>query len=118
MDERGEQASKAIHFAGALAGAVGLLSPIPGSDAVLIAPIQAALVIKLSSVYGVKPSAAALKSAGYAALGQVIGKGSARVLTSLLPGVGSIVRAGVAVSVTEAIGWTVVDNLEEGGGGP
>ena len=61
-------------------------------------------------------SAAALKSAGYAALGQVMGKSSARILTALLPGVGSVVRAGVAASVTEAIGWAVLDNLEEGSG--
>ena len=116
MKERKEQASEAIHSAALLAGTVGLLSPIPGSDAVLIAPIQAVLVLKLGSVYGVRPSAAALKSAGYAALGQVMGKSSARILTALLPGVGSVVRAGVAASVTEAIGWAVLDNLEEGSG--
>lgn len=115
-DERRDEAGTAIHSASALAGAVGLFSPIPGADAVLIAPLQALLVLKLTSVYGVRPRSSALKAAGYAALGQVVGKGSARVLTSLLPGVGSVVRAGVAASVTEAIGWAVVENLEEGDG--
>lgn len=79
MDSQNKQAAAAIHTAtaGVLAGAVGLLSPIPGPDAALIAPIQAILVLRLASVYGVRPSSAALKSAGYAALGQVLGKGSA-----------------------------------------
>jgi uncharacterized protein (DUF697 family) len=116
MDSQNQQARAAIHTAGALAGAVGLLSPIPGPDAALIAPIQAILVLRLASVYGVRPSAAALKSAGYAALGQVVGKGSARLLTAFVPGLGSVVRAGVAASMTEAIGWAVVENLEEGNG--
>ena len=116
MSSRNDEVATAIHSAGAAAGFVGLLSPIPGPDAVLIAPIQALLVLRLASIHGVKPSSAALKSAGYAALGQVIGRGSARVLSAFLPGIGSIVRVGVAVSVTEAIGWAVVDNFEEGNG--
>ncbi len=64
MDQRKQQASRAIHTAGVVAGAVGFLTPIPGSDAVLIAPIQAGLVLRLASVYGVRLPAAALKSAG------------------------------------------------------
>ncbi len=116
MDSQKRQATAAIHTAGVLAGTVGLLSPIPGADAALIAPIQAILVLKLASVYGERPSAMALKAAGYAALGQVIGKGSARLLTAFVPGLGSVVRAGVAASMTEAIGWAVVDNFEKGDG--
>ena len=114
MDSQKKQAAATIHGAGALAGAIGLLSPIPGPDAALIAPIKAILVLRLASLYGVRPSSAALRSAGYAALGQVVGKGSARVLAALIPGMGSIVRGGVAASMTEAIGWAVIDNLEEG----
>ncbi len=114
-DERRDQAAQAIHTASAVAGAIGFLSPIPGADAVLISPVQAALVLKLSSVYGQRPRAAALKAAGYATVGQMMGKGGARLLTALLPGLGSVVRGGVAVGVTEAIGWAVVENLEEEG---
>ena len=111
--ERRDEASRAIHTAAAVAGAVGYMSPLPGADAVLISPIQAALVIKLSSVYGERPQAAVLKAAGYAAIGQLMGKGSARLLATLVPGFGQIVRGGVAVGVTEAVGWAVVDNLEQ-----
>lgn len=114
MDERKGKASRAIHTASVLAGAVGFMTPIPGSDSLLIAPIQAGLVIRLGMVYGVRPAKAALKSAGYAALGGVVGKGSARLVASFIPGFGSVVRAGVAASVTEAVGWAVLDNLEQG----
>ena len=48
------------------------------------------------------------------ALGGVVGKGSARLVASFVPGFGSVVRAGVAASVTEAVGWAVLDNLEQG----
>jgi uncharacterized protein (DUF697 family) len=113
-DGRHEQARQSIHVAAAVAGGVGFLSPIPGADAVLISPIQAALVLRLSHVYDRRPGADALKAMGYAALGQLFGRGSARLLGTLLPGVGSVVRAGVAAGVTEAIGWAVVENLEAG----
>ena len=113
MEERREEATRVIHSAAAVAGAVGFLSPLPGADAVLISPIQAALVLKLTSVYGQRPAGSALKAASYAALGQLMGKGASRLLTSFLPGVGSVVRGGVAVGMTEAIGWAVVENLEE-----
>ncbi len=112
MEERRAEAARTIHAAAAMAGAVGFLAPLPGSDAVLISPIQAALVLKLAAVYGRRPGGEALKAAGYAALGQLGGKGAARVLTALLPGAGSLVRGGVAAGVTEAIGWAVVENLE------
>lgn len=115
MDEHREKATRVIHYAATAAGAVGFLSPLPGADAVLISPIQAALVLKLTSVYGQRPRSAALKAAGYAALGQVTGKGVSRVAAALMPGIGSFVRAGVAAGVTEAIGWAVVENLEEDG---
>jgi GTP-binding protein Era len=115
MEAKREEATRIIHAAAAAAAAVGFLSPLPGADAVLISPIQAALVLKLTSVYEQRPRSAALKAAGYAALGQVMGKGVARLGVALIPGIGSVVRGGVAAGVTEAIGWAVVENLEEGG---
>ena len=54
MDERKQQASRAIHTAGVAAGAIGFLTPIPGADAVLIEPIQTGLVLPLASVCGVR----------------------------------------------------------------
>ena len=115
MDTQRGEASQVIHCAAAVAGVVGALSPIPGADAVLISPIQAALVLKLAMVYEQRPSGSALKAAGYATLGSVMGKGAARLIAAFVPGFGSIVRGGVAVGVTEAIGWAVVENLEENG---
>ena len=113
MDKRREEASQVIHCAAAVAGAVGAFSPIPGPDALLISPIQALLVLKLASVYEQRPSASALRAAGYATLGQVMGKGTARLIAAFVPGLGSVVRGGVAVGVTEAIGWAVVENFED-----
>jgi uncharacterized protein (DUF697 family) len=109
------EAENVIHAAAAVAGAVGFFSPIPGADAVLISPIQAGLVLKLSSVYGQRPSAAVLRAASYAAIAQLMGKGSSRLVAALIPGVGSWVRSGVAVGLTEAVGWAAVENLEESG---
>jgi len=114
-DAHRDEAANVIHGASALAGAIGFFSPIPGADAVLISPIQAGLVLKLSLVYGQRPNAAVLRAAGYAAIAQLMGKGSTRLLTALIPGVGNFVRGGVAAGLTQAVGWAAVENLQEDG---
>ena len=103
-----------INAASTASAAAGGLTLIPGSDAVVIMPIQIGMVIALGRVYGVRVSKTIAKSAIYAGFGQIVGQGGVRLLLGLVPGVGSAVRAGVAFSVTQAIGTFVVDQLVEG----
>ena len=108
------ECERIIHTAAAASAAAGGLSPIAGPDAVLIMPIQVGMVIQLGRVFGVRVSKAAAKAAIYAGFGQIVGVGGATLLGGLLPGIGNMVRAGVAFSVTQGIGNIVVDQLVEG----
>jgi uncharacterized protein (DUF697 family) len=112
-DQR-DRCSVVIHAASGLAGVVGGVSPLPGSDSVLIMPIQVGMVIQLGRIFEVEVSESAAKSVVYATLAQILGKGSAKVLTFFMPGIGNLVRAGVAVAATEALGWAIADNLASG----
>jgi uncharacterized protein (DUF697 family) len=72
------------------------------------------MVIQLGRIFDVEVSESAAKSVVYATLAQILGKGSARVLTFFMPGLGNLVRAGVAVAATEALGWVIAENLASG----
>lgn len=103
-----------IHAAAAVSAAAGGSTVLPGSDAVVIMPVQVGMVLALAREFDVKLTAAVAKSAAYASFGQIIGKGASRLLGGAIPGVGNIVRAGVAFSLTQALGWAVVAQLEAG----
>ena len=109
-----DRCSVVIHAASGLAGVAGGVSPIPGPDAVLIMPIQVGMAIQLGRIFEVEVSESAAKSVVYATLAQILGKGSAKVLTFFMPGIGNVVRAGVAVAATEALGWSIAENLASG----
>ncbi len=104
-----------IHGAATAAGGAAALAVAPGSDFVAIAPIQVGMIVALADEFGVPFSDSGVKSALYAGLGRIMGKGGAALLLRWLPGYGSVVRAGMAASVTEALGWTVVKKLRTEG---
>jgi small GTP-binding protein len=92
----------------AFAGGVGA-TPIPLADAALLVPAQAAMMAKIASVYGIpKAKAAALVGSTAAAAG-VGGKLAAASLIKLVPGVGVIISAGVAATITGVVGesWRI-----------
>lgn len=87
----------------AFAGGVGA-TPIPVADAVVLVPAQAAMMAKIAAVYGIsKEKAAALvgTSTAAAAMG---GKLAAASMVKLVPGVGSVISAGVAATITGVVG--------------
>jgi uncharacterized protein (DUF697 family) len=105
-----------IHASSAAAAAAASVTIIPGSDAVAIMPIQVAMVAGLAREYGIAPSASLVKSTVYASLGSIVGKAGAGLLTRMIPFAGNVVRASVALSVTEALGHLVLERLERGEG--
>ena len=56
-----------------------------------------------------------MRSTLYATLGTMVGKGGANLVLRWVPVYGNLVRAAVAVSVTQALGWAVVKKLEADG---
>ncbi len=104
-----------IHVALGSAGAAGLI-PIPFSDALAIAPIQAGMIYKMNDAFGVKMKdsvAASLITVllGVTAVAQV-GKTLVNGLLKFILVVGSVAGGATAVTITEGIGFAYLKVLE------
>lgn len=104
-----------IHSASLLAGSVGAgLAQIPMSDNAVIVPIQVSMVLSLGSVFNISLSKSAAKSTIATASATLVGRGISQALVGWIPGVGNIINASTAASVTEGIGWIVAQNFAAG----
>ncbi|GAA7351135.1 hypothetical protein HpCK69_11360 [Helicobacter pylori] len=114
-----DESKTIIHVAAGAAGAVGL-SPIPFSDALAIAPIQAGMIYKMNDAFGVKMKDSVAASLITGLLGVTIvaqvGRTLVNGLFKLIPGVGSVVGAVIsgtpAAVITEGIGFAYLKVLE------
>jgi len=113
--ERQKRCAAIIHTASAAAAAAAGATIIPGSDSIAIAPVQVAMITALADEYDVPWTDAAVRSTLYATPGTMVGRGGANLGRRWLPVWGNVVRAAVAVGVTEALGWAVVKKLETEG---
>ncbi|WP_323985998.1 DUF697 domain-containing protein [Microbacterium plantarum] len=88
--------------AGAAAGAAAV--PVPVADAMVLAPIQLAMMGRIAAIYDLElttmMSAGALAQLGV----QISGQALARSFLKLIPGAGSVINAGVAFALTAATG--------------
>ncbi len=114
-----EKCKTIIHVASGAAGAAGLI-PIPFSDALAIAPIQAGMIYKMNDAFEVSLGKSATPTfiteiSSVIALAHV-----ERTLVNgflkLIPGAGSVVGAAIsgatAVVITEGIGFAYLKVLE------
>ncbi len=115
VPEQERRCAVVIHSASTAAGVAAAASVIPGSDYVAIAPLQVGMIVALADEFGVPYTESAVRSTLYAALGGIMGKSASSILLRWVPVYGNVVRAGVAASVTEALGWTVVKKFQAGG---
>ncbi|GAA9896196.1 hypothetical protein VN0772_11820 [Helicobacter pylori] len=115
-----DESKTIIHVASVVAGSVGLI-PIPFSDALAIAPIQAGMIYKMNDAFGMKMKdsvAASLITGllGFTAIGQTA-KTIVANLIKCIPGVGSVVGAvisgAIAVTITEGIGFAYLKALKK-----
>ncbi|GAA9574148.1 hypothetical protein UBN68_09560 [Helicobacter pylori] len=110
-----DESKTIIHVASVVAGSVGLI-PIPFSDALAIAPIQAGMIYKMNDAFGVemeKSVAASLIAGllGVTAVAQV-GRTLVNGLLKFIPVVGSVAGSATAVAITEGIGFAYLKVLE------
>lgn len=113
-------AVKVVHFAAAAAGTVGA-SPIPGSDAPLIAAVQSTMIYKINAEFEVDPKNSKMTSIlagvmGVTALAQV-GKAIVANLLKFIPAAGTFVGGAIssatAVTLTEAVGHAYISVMEK-----
>lgn len=101
-----------IHTASASAGAVGFgLAQIPTSDSLIIMPIQTAMAVALGKVFGLRLTESMATATVATALATMTGRTLSQVLIGWLPGVGNIINASTAATITETIGWLMAEEF-------
>ncbi len=108
-----DESKTIIHVASVVAGSVGLI-PIPFSDALAIAPIQAGMIYKMNDAFGVKmkDSVAASLITGLLDVTAVAQVGRTLVNGLLKFIVGSVAGGATAAVITEGIGFAYLKVLE------
>ncbi|GAA7493804.1 hypothetical protein oki779_06620 [Helicobacter pylori] len=111
-----DESKNIIHLASVAATGVGLI-PIPFSDALAIAPIQAGMIYKMNDAFGVKMKDSVDASLitgllGVTAVAQV-GRTLVNGLLKFIPVVGSVAGGTTAVAITEGIGFAYLKVLKK-----
>ena len=103
-----------IHSASAASAAVGAgLSKIPGSDNLVITPIQLTMAISLGKVFGITLDMSTAKATVASAAAATVGKTITKVLIANIPVVGEVINAATAAAVTESMGWIIAKEFEK-----
>ncbi|GAA9640461.1 hypothetical protein HCM100_05920 [Helicobacter pylori] len=109
-----DESKTIIHVASGAAGAAGLI-PIPFSDALAIAPIQAGMIYKMNDAFGMDldKSVGTSLVAGLLSVTAVAQVGRTLVNGFLIPVVGSVAGGATAAVITEGIGFAYLKVLEK-----
>ena len=114
-DEQRAKCHAIIHSASAAAAAAGGgLAQLPGSDNAIITPIQLTMTISLGKVFNVTLGEASAKAAIGSVAASTIGRTVSQVLVGWIPGIGNAINATTAASITEALGWAIAKEFDEG----
>lgn len=119
--EQKKRCNEIIHSASVAAAAVGSGSasiPVVGSfisltDESAITPIQIAMIVSLGKVFDVSLDKTTAASLLTGMLTAKIGRKVAGFFAGLVPGLGPVVNGGTAASITEVVGWSVVNYFDE-----
>ncbi|MFP6244177.1 YcjF family protein [Helicobacter pylori] len=111
-----DESKTIIHIASGAAGSVGA-SPIPFSDALAIAPIQAGMIYKMNDAFGMDLEESVDTSLitgllGVTAIAQV-GRTLVNGFLKFIPVVGSVAGGATAAVITEGIGFAYLKALEK-----
>ncbi|WP_409291135.1 DUF697 domain-containing protein [Peribacillus sp. SCS-37] len=106
IKEKSSTANKWILGSATSAVAVGA-APIPGSDIIPLAGIQVSLMVKLATLYEKQLTKDRAKELVIASLTGNLGKSLFRQAIKVIPGTGSFVGAGIAGSMTLALGYGI-----------
>ena len=96
----------AIHGASVASAGVGAgLAQVPGSDAPVLASIQAGMVICIAQHYGISLTQTSAASFVLTFAASMAGTGTSQLLLGWIPGYGNALNATTAFAITEAIGF-------------
>lgn len=115
-----DSSKKAVHMAAAAAATAGA-SPIPGSDAPIIAAVQSKMIHSINGHFEVHMSTSTATSAIMSILGVTavasVGKTIVSTALKFIPGTGSVIGGAISAStaavLTEAIGFAYIAVMEK-----
>ncbi|MGL1013833.1 GTPase [Vibrio vulnificus] len=96
---------KIILAASGTATAAAGANPIPASDSVILMPIQMTMAVSIANTYGFSNLKSATMALMKSQIISLLGKQLASSFLKLIPGFGQIINAGVAGSLTLALGY-------------
>lgn len=103
-----------IHTASLATGGVGAgLAQLPGTDNAAIVPIQLAMIIALGRVFDMDITKSSAEATLATAAATVVGRGISQALVGWIPGVGNVINATTAATITEGIGWMIANNFAD-----
>lgn len=101
-----------IHSAATVCSGIGAgMAQIPGSDSLVIVPIQIGMIVSLGAVFGIELSECTAKASLASATATMVGRGLSQVFVGWIPGWGNALNASTAFAVTESIGWAVANDF-------
>lgn len=106
LKEKSSVANKWILGAATSAGVIGA-APIPGADIVPITGVQVGLMIKLATLYNKPISKERARELALATFTGNVGKSLFRQAVKFIPGAGTVAGAGIAASLTLALGYGI-----------
>lgn len=81
------------------------------ADTVAITSIQVAMIVSLGQVFGIEISRSGAEAMRNSAMAAMVGKTVAKVLCGWIPVVGNVINACTGATITEALGWLVVEEF-------
>ena len=109
-EKQKKDCKKIINVASASAAVGGGLAQIPGSDSVPLATIQLTMTISL----GKSLTESSAKAAMGSALASQVGRTISQIAIGWWPGIGNVINGATAAAVTEALGWALAKEFDEG----
>ena len=104
-----------IHTASAAAaGAASGMAQLPGSDNAVLTPIQLTMTISLGKVFNKTLDESAAKAAIGSVAAATVGRTVSQVLVGWIPLIGNAINAATAASITEALGWAIAKDFDNG----
>lgn len=105
-----------IHGASTAAAGVGAgLAQLPGSDAPVLAGIQAGMVLGIARHHGAGADRIAAADAVLTMAAKMTGRGVSQWLVGWFPLIGNVINAATAALITEAVGWAADAYFSDGG---
>ncbi len=112
MGSNNSAVGKIIHGAAIAAGAAASgMAQIPGSDNLVITPIQAAMITAIGKYHDKDLDKSATLAILSGVSAGVAGRAISQWAVGWIPGWGNAINAATAVAITEAIGWAANDVL-------